>query len=605
MQTPPSSAARLRWTWRLAVALVVAYAAWLRLVILFDKYGPFDHPQWLVTLEQTVAAPRPWLAPVTWRYDKIDQPYVGGDPINYIKFAREMRGFYQATIREPGFLEITRFFLKITDQDVGVSFSSLTFSVLCVFGTYLLGRAAVSRGAGLAAALALGIEQEFAAWAPDGWRDEAFAAFVILTAWAFLRAKQRPAWTTAIAAGVLAAAACLTRITSLTFVIPGLIWLAWPRKRPITWADSRQAGIASGVFAILLAPYLINCEIVTGDPLIAIDYHTRFYQSAEHVTTETPPTAFQYVAGKLRARPIKEIDTAVRGLVAYPFEIKWRGFVAWRVPGLGRVLEALAFLGLLLWIWQPTGRFLLLILFSSLAPYMLTWTLQGGGEWRFTMHAYAFYLVAAFAALDATVKAVRALVADRATSMARWRERRVIWKTAATALLIAAGSVASHWSPYFVAREALLDGDSTSIEAGDNDSVFFHDGWTGLVHAGAVISRFATTERATLMVPFPERRAYHLVIRMDPVPDTAVPSQRVRIVIDGRDSGTFELTWNPERVGAYALELPADAVRPGRATLEFVAEHASVVGQAATMFPELAELKSVAFRLWYVRLTPQ
>ena len=37
-----------------------------------------------------------------------------------------------------------------------------------------------------------------------------------------------------------------------------------------------------------------------------------------------------------------------------------------------------------------------------LLPYAFTWGIPGGGEWRFTMPAYPFYLVAAALALVTT-----------------------------------------------------------------------------------------------------------------------------------------------------------------------------------------------------------
>ena len=185
---------------------------------------------------------------------------------------------------------------------------------------------------------------------------------------------------------------------------------------------------------------------------------------------------------------------------------------------------------------------------------MITWTLQGGGEWRFTMHAYPFYLLAAFAAVAWIVYGVR--VAHRqphvdAYGVARRSRRR---ESAGHGGLIAIAWLASFWSPYFVARESLLAGEPTSVAAGDNDGVFFGTGWTGLVHSGMVTSRFANAERATLRVPFPERRAYHLVLRMDAVPDANGSPQRVRLFIDNRPSGVFDLAWNEERVGAVTLD---------------------------------------------------
>jgi 4-amino-4-deoxy-L-arabinose transferase-like glycosyltransferase len=605
MPAPPSLDARRAWAWRAAIALVLVYAAWLRLGLLFDRYGPFDHPRWLTVLEHVVDAPRPWLAPSWWRSPKVDPPYVGGDPINYIKFARELPSFYQATTREPVFLEVTRFFIRLAgDQDVGVSFASLTFSVLCVLTTYLLGTVTFSRGVGLAAATALAIEQEFASWAPDGWRDEASAAFVLLTAWALFRFEREPGWRRAIVMGVLAALACLTRITSFTFIIPGLIWASWPRSGTPWWSSARYTATAGLLALVLVAPYLINCKRVMGDALIAMNYHTRFYLAAEHEDTAAPPTAMQYVTGKFAGHPLAESDTAARGLIAYPFQTKWRGFSPW-LRGLGPVLRWLSVVGLLVWMWQPAGRFLLLMLFTSLVPFMVTWRLQGGGEWRFTMQAYPFYLIAAFSAVGWVVTEVRALIADRSRAVAEWRANRLGEKAAATALVVLMALVAGYWSPYFIARESLLRGESTSIAAGDNDEVFFRNGWTGLVQAGAVTSRFALGERSTLVVPLPEQRDYHLVLRMDPVPLTAAVVQRIRVLINGREAGAFDLTWDAQRVGAYTIDLPARDAPRGRARFEFIADRVSPVGQAATMFPDLATAASVAFRLWYVRVTPQ
>ncbi len=605
MSISPSPTSRRRWLWRLAVTIVVAYAAWLRLILLFDKYGPFDHPTWVVALEHVTEASRPWLAPATWREVKIDTPYVGGDPITYLEQARAMRGFYQATVREPLFLEVTRFFLKHAGGDVGISFASLSFSVLCVLATYLLGSAAFSRGVGLGAAVALAIEREFATWAPDGWRDETFAAFVLLTAWALLRLQRNRTWRWAIASGVFAAGACLTRITSLTFVIPAFAWVAWPWTKTAWASRGRYVAVATGVWLLLVAPYLINCAIVTGDPLIAVDYHTTFYLAAENESTAARPTAVHYIADRVRRHPVKEIDTAIRGLIEYPFAIKWRGFVDWHAPWIGPALRIAAFAGLLVWMWQPTGRFLLLVLLSSLVPYMLTWSLRGGGEWRFTMHAYPFYLLAACSAAALAIAEGHALASGVAATLRRWRAAAVPAKALATALLVAAGGIAAYWAPYLIAREGLLAGESTSVEAGDRDAVFFSGRWSGLVRAGAVISRFALDSHAMLFVPLPERRSYHLVIRMDPMPNAGASPLPVRVLVNGRDVATFGVTWNPERIGVYETDLPADVAGAGRTRIDLIADHASPVGDAVSSFPDLAGVDRAAFRLWYVRLTPQ
>lgn len=586
------------------LALVLAYAALVRLDCLVRGYGPFDHPGWLVTLERSVGALNA-LVPAGWDWEKIDPPYVGGDPINYLKFAREMRHFYQGHVREPVFLAMTRVFLFLTgDQDVAVSFASLAFSVLCVLAAYLLGSAAGSRWIGLLAALALAIEHEVVTWAPDGWRDEGFTAFVVLSAWAFVRLQRLWTWPAALVAGVVGAAACLTRVSSLTFLLPGLLWLTWPRERAVWRAHAARVGLAAAVMAVLVAPYLVNTYRLTGDPFFAVNYHTGFYQHAEGVVTETRPTALAWTAGQFRRMPIAATDTAVRGLVVNPFVTKWRGFNN-TVPLLERVLPWLAAGGLLLWLTQPAGRLLLVVLLTSLVPYMLTWSIRGGDHWRFTMHVYPFYLVAAFQfAFAIATGAVRVARDGVAATISRVNVRHAVRAGAAGVIVLGLALLEDHWIPYLVANESLRTGAATSVAAGPDDRVFFTDGWSDLVRGGAVVARLATKEIATILVPVPERRRYRLVIRMDPVVPDATPPQRVRVFLGGHAVGVFTLDWNPERVGAYAAEIPAGLVPPGRTRLDLMADHFVPLEQAGKAFPELSRDLRAAFRLWYVRLLP-
>ena len=120
-------------------------------------------------------------------------PYTGGDPINYLRFAREMRTFYQPHVREPLFLAWTKGFLwLLSDQDIAISFASAASSTLAIFGGYLLTAALVSPAAGVAAALLLACEYDLITWGIDGWRDDTFMATVVFTAWAFVRLRRSP-----------------------------------------------------------------------------------------------------------------------------------------------------------------------------------------------------------------------------------------------------------------------------------------------------------------------------------------------------------------------------------------------------------------------------
>jgi hypothetical protein len=176
---------------------------------------------------------------------------------------------------------------------------------------------------------------------------------------------------------------------------------------------------------------------------------------------------------------------------------------------------------------------------------------------------------------------------------------------AIAAVLVLAWIVFDRDTPYYVVRESLLDGQPTSIGAGPRDRAFFVDGWTGLAREGNVTARLAAGARASLVIPLPERRAYHVVLRMDPLPFESAPPQRVRVSLGGRLLAEWPLVVSPERVGAYEFDIPADVVTPGRARFDLDAAFVRPMSATDGAFPDVARDRPAAFRLWYARVTPK
>ena len=82
----------------LVAAIVVAlYGGILRAHVLSGRYGIVTHPAWAHAI--TAAAPpiARALEPKIYAWPPVANPYVGGDPVNYLRFAREMESFYRGT----------------------------------------------------------------------------------------------------------------------------------------------------------------------------------------------------------------------------------------------------------------------------------------------------------------------------------------------------------------------------------------------------------------------------------------------------------------------------------------------------------------------------
>lgn len=597
---PAITARRARAAAIAAACLVVLLAALLRLDAFVGKYGALDHPAWARVATRDIAPLAARLRPATLNWPPERNPYVGGDPINYLKRGREMGSFYEGNGREPGFPFLTRLGLWLLDgQDAAVSLASGIGSVLAVLAAYLLAGALASRAAGVAAALLMAIELEAVTWAPDGWRDDTFAALVALSAWALIRLHQRPSHRRALVAGLCFGAACLTRITAVAFILPGCAWCALDGARDLRGPRAKAVGAALLVAALLVAPYLINCARATGDPLYALNYHTTYYRYAEGLDTATPMTASAYLREKLAARPIAMLDKGFIGVFVHPFASQWHGWDRWS-PRIGQAASALAAAGVALLLFVPQGRLLLVILLTSMLPYAFTWDVGSGRAWRFTMHVLPLYLSAA-AVAAATMTTMLAGMRRGLPRPSRGAVARVAGQLALVASLAFAGTALYYGLPWLVVREGVAAAAATSIETGGRDLLFYRAGWSPPHHDG-IWTRVSVSPWGVIRFPLVARRAYDLVLRLDPVAPEA--NQRVRLRLNQHPIGSFELTWSPERVGSYRLRLPADAVRAGSNELVLIPDPVVEAPSAGPRFAWLGSTSRIGVRVWYVRISP-
>ena len=577
-------------SWSVIVALLISlYGALLRLDAFTGKYGVLDRPAWARVATHDLAPLARHLRPSHVQWGLIPRPYVGGDPNSYLKFAREMRSFYQPHVREPVFLATTKIALAtVDDQDAGVSLASAAGSVLTIFATYLLGAAVVSPAGGLVAAGLYAIEYDSITWAVDGWRDDTFAGFFVLTAWALVRFREHASFGRALVLGLAGGAACLTRLTALSFILPALAWIVIERRGE----GRRRLEYTAAALVVLVAmvlPYLVSCAIATGDPFYSVNHHTGYYRHAEGLSDQAPMGAGEYLRGKFARRPIATLDGAALGLFAWPFANKWHPFDIW-MRGSAAVLWWASVAGLAVWLFQPVGRLMILILVTALVPFAFTWNLGGGGEWRFTMHVYSIYLVAAVGAVATAWRAV--------ASRPPWRIMR--WRIAIVATLAVIAAAFHFVMPWLVTREAIGAAEAVNIQAGPRDRVFFRRGWSALSVDGNVLSRVSRVERASIHFPLPQKRAYEIALRLDPI--AAETQKRVTVLFNRQLLARLQISWNPERVGSYRLTLPAEWVRAGDNEIEIVPETMVTAAAGGPRFAWLNADERVGIRLWYLRV---
>lgn len=587
------------------VVLVVIYGAILRFDALTLRFGTVERPAWLHALQQSrgpTSVIRP--AALTWTpVTPVNGRLYISDPYTYLKYAREMRSFYAAHRREPVFPFATKIFLWLLDQqDIAVSFASAFFSVLAVIATFLLGSYAFSYGVGLAAATAMAIEHEVIFWGVDGGRDDAFTCAVVLCAYVMLRYLRSASRGNAILMGAVAGIACLVRITSLSFTLPAFAWLLFTTRRP--WRE-RLNGVGLGVLTMttIVAPFVINCWLVFGDPLYSINVHADVYRATERQAVQPGQSAATYVEAKAYSRPMRTLDTVVMGLTSYPFQNKWRGFDPWS-PTLGKWLSWACLLGLVLFIGSGPGRLVLMVLAASLIPYAVTWKLIA--DWRFTEHAYPLFLIASCFAIGRVVAwTAPSRIAGLLTYHRPGLKRVACWA------LIPCGVGIGVWTvtrvlPVLTVREALLAGEAVTITAGGRDGSFFGEGWSEPVDMSVPV-RVSQGPYSVVWVPLPRVQDYDLILRVDPFPrplgngTDGLPV--VRVFVNGHALSRLDLHWTLGRVGSYEVRLPRSVVKAGFNRLTLAAE-VSPSGATVGTPPARAATPGAGFRLWYVRVRP-
>lgn len=521
-------------------------------------------------------------------------PYEG-DPYSYLGFAREMGGFYDASVREPLFVLLTKAGLYLSnDHDVGITLASGVASVLLVLGTYLLGSYAFGRAVGLLAATGMAVERFVVGLSVQGWRDDTFALLVVLWAYALLRLRKEKTFGAAVIAGLIGGAACLTRITSLSFLVPGygLLLLArvgWPPRRRL-----ELVGVSVVLVLALVAPFLVNCAIVYGDPLYSINYHADFYLKRESRATARDGGWLELL--RQRFRPFQLLDTAFIGVASYPFSNKWNGFDYWWF-GLGRWLSYASLFGALAALWSPLGRMLWVVYTSALLPYAFTYETPGGAEWRFTLLAYPFLLIAAGLALATVAR----LVDPR--NARRWVrhlfERR---RTVARTLALNLGLVGSAWVLscalyYMRVAETVRAGATARVHAGPRDALFLNRGWHLPRRRGAITVRASTKSTASLFLPLAEGRGYYLDFRLDPLTSHEGP---MYLLVCAGGNVVLETTIerNAERLGSHTASLPGGVVEDGRNRIDL---RVSAAPDGRCDGPRAEE---GALLFWFVRVRP-
>lgn len=534
-----------RWVPILPVGILIIAVA-LRFEAVVVTYWGIDAPDWAEGLAAGIRD----LRPGGFEHAPTAHPYEG-DPFSYLMIARSMGGFYDPGVREPLYPALTRLALTLSQgSDIGINFVSAISSALVSLAIFAVAWRVLSPWAGALAAFLWAIEWQTIQLSSEGWRDDLFALLVAVCVFAILGLRANPGRRSATILGIAGGLALLTRLTSFSFLIPGLL-AAVLLPAPASRGDRARAAGLSGLWMLLLAgPFMLACAIGYGDPFHSINVHAAFYsRRAGHEGVANVSQLFSTLLS-----PWEFLETGLAGLTTYPFSNKWFGLGA-LFPGLDAAAKALALAGLPVLLWRVEGVIAILVFLCSIVPYAWTWNIPGGGEWRFTLPVYPLFLISAAAAVEGAVRLSFGMLASgsrRASlvSLARY--------AATAALLTALGVWTFRWLDWLRVGEAVAQRRSALIEPGSPGRFFFASGWEWDRPAGRAATASMVGREARLRLPLPPNLGARVVLRVGAAPPAARP---VRILLgdvpvgsisDSREGGevaTVDLDARSSRTG--------------------------------------------------------
>jgi len=251
----------------------------------------------------------------------------------YYAYAQQMhlfgqKGFFSAQFgtREPLFLLTGKIFLSIFGAtETHLRFVSFTFSLLCIWLTFLVGRGYCNTATGLCASALLALHPYLIDLSARGLREEFFTFLLLLLLYLGNIKKQIPPGFRVMLTGVTFGGLLLTRSEYLPVLL--LLICSYPFCDTSRW-NMKRALASCSIGLCLIAPHLYTTCKIHGNPFHAAYQHTRFYANREFAGTPGFPSHEDIAAkGMYTGPPISPFAYYFK--LHAPFEILKRSAVGW------------------------------------------------------------------------------------------------------------------------------------------------------------------------------------------------------------------------------------------------------------------------------------
>ena len=383
------------------------------------------------------------------RYRSLPAGSLESDVGEFLDRAATNRTPFAAGHKEPLYSFITKLFaVPMGYRPEAMRVQTICYSVAVVLGVFLLARAAFNGVVAAVAGFLVADDLVLVRIAMRGFRMEVFTLLIMLYCYCLFVRRWRTERRRLAAAGIAGGLACLLRMPSLSFIVPALAlyvlerrfgWLSfWPamgqgvgprphaergeeasdaqeaargdppddegrdapdpecvRSPSRLWRPLLGAATCLAITLAVVSPYLVNCAIDLGDPLVWINVQARWWADKETEYLEKHRVGSEAVARAVhqgeRFNIVTYLVTKRRG--PEMLRRSWQGY--------GRMLLFVTRHRRLVWALMPFGilgaaallctrhRWVVIVPLASMFPISFVTTLGASG--RLYMQVFPFY----------------------------------------------------------------------------------------------------------------------------------------------------------------------------------------------------------------------
>jgi 4-amino-4-deoxy-L-arabinose transferase-like glycosyltransferase len=241
------------------------------------------------------------------RIDKLnafENMALGPDAIWYKSIASKSTGFYDTGIREPFFVFLIKLFINIFGaENFTLRYLTVFLSMVSILLTFKIGKELFGSDAiGLMSAFFTGVNHYLIFMSVRLLRLELFIITILLLFY-ILFINHEKNNVRYILIGIFGGIVCLTRITSLSFVIPFIIYIFWREK--ISYI---KMIIPITIITVMVLPHFIHNKKTFGSYAHSVDIHAKWYRNREFKDKPGFPTSKELAKNSYTGRPITSFE---------------------------------------------------------------------------------------------------------------------------------------------------------------------------------------------------------------------------------------------------------------------------------------------------------